>query len=148
MAVGTYEKIFSVWHVHVWNYYCKSGHNDLYYGFSEFCSKKISRNMFHLVQLDTAEQQKSAFLQRNNEECQQCDVFLHISVKKYRLITWFLDLFSVSLTGSWRVPIFVVVVTLIIVGSQEKPPTPGRGEVLCTHTCTHTQNGFQLMVSV
>uniref|UniRef100_A0A3P8RQ48 Transmembrane protein 245 n=1 Tax=Amphiprion percula TaxID=161767 RepID=A0A3P8RQ48_AMPPE len=30
--------------------------------------------------------------------------------------------FIVSLTGSWRVPIFVVVVVLLIVGSQEKPP--------------------------
>ncbi|XP_008288129.1 transmembrane protein 245 [Stegastes partitus] len=37
--------------------------------------------------------------------------------------------FIVSLTGSWRVPIFVVVVGLLIVGSQEKPPVPGRGEL-------------------
>lgn len=34
----------------------------------------------------------------------------------------------VSLTGSWRVPVFVIVVTLIIVGSQEKPPAPGKGK--------------------
>ena len=35
-----------------------------------------------------------------------------------------------SLTGSWRVPIFVMVVTLLIVGAQEKPPVPGKGERL------------------
>uniref|UniRef100_A0A3Q1FJY4 Transmembrane protein 245 n=1 Tax=Acanthochromis polyacanthus TaxID=80966 RepID=A0A3Q1FJY4_9TELE len=34
--------------------------------------------------------------------------------------------FIVSLTGSWRVPIFVVVVVLLIVGSQEKPPVSNR----------------------
>ncbi|XP_029306930.1 transmembrane protein 245 isoform X2 [Cottoperca gobio] len=46
------------------------------------------------------------------------------------LPVWAVLLFyMVSLTGSWRVPIFVVVVTLIIVGSQEKPPVPGRGEL-------------------
>ncbi|XP_032374309.1 transmembrane protein 245 isoform X2 [Etheostoma spectabile] len=46
------------------------------------------------------------------------------------LPVWAILLFYiVSLTGSWRVPIFVVVVTLVIVGSQEKPPTPGRGEL-------------------
>ncbi|XP_068615165.1 transmembrane protein 245 [Brachionichthys hirsutus] len=38
-------------------------------------------------------------------------------------------LYIVSLTGPWRVPIFIVVVTLVIVGSQEKPPVPGRGEL-------------------
>ncbi|XP_068591412.1 transmembrane protein 245 isoform X2 [Cebidichthys violaceus] len=46
------------------------------------------------------------------------------------LPVWAILLFYiVSLTGSWRVPIFVVVVILIIVGSQEKPPDPGRGEL-------------------
>ncbi|KAL7393029.1 hypothetical protein ABVT39_005537 [Epinephelus coioides] len=46
------------------------------------------------------------------------------------LPVWAILLFYiVSLTGSWRVPIFVVVVILIIVGSQEKPPVPGRGEL-------------------
>ncbi|XP_078109147.1 transmembrane protein 245 isoform X2 [Sander vitreus] len=46
------------------------------------------------------------------------------------LPVWAILLFYiVSLTGSWRVPIFVVVVTLVIVGSQEKPPVPGRGEL-------------------
>ncbi|XP_034409822.1 transmembrane protein 245 isoform X1 [Cyclopterus lumpus] len=43
---------------------------------------------------------------------------------------WAIWLFYiVSLTGSWRVPIFVIVVILIIVGSQEKPPDPARGEL-------------------
>uniref|UniRef100_A0A3Q2CQI7 Transmembrane protein 245 n=1 Tax=Cyprinodon variegatus TaxID=28743 RepID=A0A3Q2CQI7_CYPVA len=36
--------------------------------------------------------------------------------------------YIVSLTGSWRVPIFMVVVALLIVGSQEKPP-------FCTSLC-------------
>ncbi|XP_029957935.1 transmembrane protein 245 isoform X2 [Salarias fasciatus] len=46
------------------------------------------------------------------------------------LPVWAVLLFYiVSLTGSWRVPIFVVVVALLIVGSQEKPPAPGRGEL-------------------
>ncbi|XP_036394892.1 transmembrane protein 245 isoform X2 [Megalops cyprinoides] len=39
-------------------------------------------------------------------------------------------LYLVSLTGSWRVPIFVVVVSLLIVGSlQEKPQVSGKGEL-------------------
>ncbi|XP_030013078.1 transmembrane protein 245 isoform X2 [Sphaeramia orbicularis] len=46
------------------------------------------------------------------------------------LPVWAVLLFYiVSLTGSWKVPIFVVVVLLLIVGSQEKPPEPGRGEL-------------------
>nr|XP_020462812.1 transmembrane protein 245 isoform X3 [Monopterus albus] len=46
------------------------------------------------------------------------------------LPVWSILLFyTVSLTGSWRVPIFVVVVILLFVGSQEKPPVPGRGEL-------------------
>ncbi|KAF7656842.1 hypothetical protein LDENG_00035560 [Lucifuga dentata] len=46
------------------------------------------------------------------------------------LPVWAVLLFYlVSLTGSWKVPIFVVVVILLIVGSQEKPPVPGRGEL-------------------
>ncbi|KAM7420722.1 hypothetical protein PAMA_015108 [Pampus argenteus] len=46
------------------------------------------------------------------------------------LPVWAILLFYiVSLTGSWKVPIFVVVVILLIVGSQEKPPVPGRGEL-------------------
>uniref|UniRef100_A0A4W4GYK7 Transmembrane protein 245 n=1 Tax=Electrophorus electricus TaxID=8005 RepID=A0A4W4GYK7_ELEEL len=36
--------------------------------------------------------------------------------------------YLVSLTGAWRVPVFVVVVALLIVGSQEKAPVPGKGE--------------------
>lgn len=51
-------------------------------------------------------------------------------LKALALPAWAVLLFYiVSLTGSWRVPIFVVVVILIIVGSQEKPPVPGRGEL-------------------
>uniref|UniRef100_A0A8D3BAR9 Transmembrane protein 245 n=1 Tax=Scophthalmus maximus TaxID=52904 RepID=A0A8D3BAR9_SCOMX len=51
------------------------------------------------------------------------------------LPVWAVLLFYiVSLTGSWRVPLFVVVVVLLIVGSQEKPTVPGRGEDLRTHT--------------
>ncbi|KAM4568917.1 transmembrane protein 245 isoform 1-T1 [Fundulus diaphanus] len=46
------------------------------------------------------------------------------------LPVWAVLLFYiVSVTGSWRVPIFMVVVTLLIVGSQEKPPVPGKGEL-------------------
>ncbi|KAM9310361.1 LOW QUALITY PROTEIN: transmembrane protein 245 [Pholidichthys leucotaenia] len=46
------------------------------------------------------------------------------------LPVWTVLLFYiVSLTGSWRVPVFVVVVVLLIVGSQEKPPAPGTGEL-------------------
>ncbi|XP_052003297.1 transmembrane protein 245 isoform X2 [Xyrauchen texanus] len=37
--------------------------------------------------------------------------------------------YMVSLTGSWQVPVFVVVVLLLIVGSQEKPAVPGKGEL-------------------
>lgn len=37
--------------------------------------------------------------------------------------------YLVSLTGLWRVPVFVVVVLLLIVGSQEKPAVPGKGEL-------------------
>ncbi|KAK5608893.1 hypothetical protein CRENBAI_018845 [Crenichthys baileyi] len=46
------------------------------------------------------------------------------------LPVWTVLLFYiVSLTGSWRVPIFMVVVALLIVGSHEKPPVPGKGEL-------------------
>ncbi|TRY84573.1 hypothetical protein DNTS_001316 [Danionella cerebrum] len=37
--------------------------------------------------------------------------------------------YLVSLTGSWRVPVCVVVVLLLIVGSQQKPALPGKGEL-------------------
>ncbi|XP_054903525.1 LOW QUALITY PROTEIN: transmembrane protein 245 [Poeciliopsis prolifica] len=46
------------------------------------------------------------------------------------LPVWAVLLFYiVSLTGSWRVPIFMVVVALLTVGSLEKPPVPGKGEL-------------------
>ncbi|XP_032414910.1 transmembrane protein 245 isoform X1 [Xiphophorus hellerii] len=46
------------------------------------------------------------------------------------LPVWAVLLFYiVSLTGSWRVPIFMVMVALLIVGSLEKPPAPGKGEL-------------------
>ncbi|MED6258135.1 hypothetical protein ATANTOWER_003362 [Ataeniobius toweri] len=46
------------------------------------------------------------------------------------LPVWTVLLFYiVSLTGSWRVPVFMVVVALLIVGSHEKPPVPGKGEL-------------------
>ena len=51
---------------------------------------------------------------------------------KYIFLTLLSASVLVSLTGSWRVPIFVLMVTLIIVGSQEKPPVPGRGDDLHT----------------
>uniref|UniRef100_A0A665WJ33 Transmembrane protein 245 n=1 Tax=Echeneis naucrates TaxID=173247 RepID=A0A665WJ33_ECHNA len=51
-------------------------------------------------------------------------------LKSLAVPVWAVLLFYiVSLMGSWRVPIFVVVVILLIVGSQEKPPVPGRGEL-------------------
>uniref|UniRef100_A0A665WI04 Transmembrane protein 245 n=1 Tax=Echeneis naucrates TaxID=173247 RepID=A0A665WI04_ECHNA len=55
-------------------------------------------------------------------------------LKSLAVPVWAVLLFYiVSLMGSWRVPIFVVVVILLIVGSQEKPPVPGRGEDLMTY---------------
>ncbi|CAG11939.1 unnamed protein product [Tetraodon nigroviridis] len=54
--------------------------------------------------------------------------------------------YIVSLTGSWRVPLFVVVVTLIIVGSQEKPPTPGKGE-LSSQVLSFAANTIYMAIS-
>ncbi|KAM6967485.1 transmembrane protein 245 [Aplochiton taeniatus] len=48
-----------------------------------------------------------------------------VSVPVWGVLLFYL----VSLTGSWRVPICVIVIGLLIVGSQEKPPVPGRGEL-------------------
>ncbi|XP_016893659.2 transmembrane protein 245 isoform X2 [Cynoglossus semilaevis] len=55
-------------------------------------------------------------------------------------------LYIVSLTGSWRVPIFVVVVFLFIMGSQEKPPAPGRGE-LSGQVLSFAANTFYMAIS-
>ncbi|XP_040021927.1 transmembrane protein 245 isoform X2 [Gasterosteus aculeatus] len=63
------------------------------------------------------------------------------------LPVWAIFLFYVvSLTGSWRVPFFVVVVVLIIVGSQEKPPDPGRGE-LSGQVLSFAANTFYMAIS-
>ncbi|XP_053182523.1 transmembrane protein 245 [Scomber japonicus] len=63
------------------------------------------------------------------------------------LPVWAILLFYiVSLTGSWRVPIFMVVVILLIVGSQEKPPVPGRGE-LSGQVLSFAANTFYMAIS-
>ncbi|XP_054478203.1 transmembrane protein 245 isoform X2 [Anoplopoma fimbria] len=63
------------------------------------------------------------------------------------LPVWAILLFYVvSLTGSWRVPMFVVVVILIIVGSQEKPPDPGKGE-LSGQVLSFAANTFYMAIS-
>uniref|UniRef100_A0A3B4UDF5 Transmembrane protein 245 n=1 Tax=Seriola dumerili TaxID=41447 RepID=A0A3B4UDF5_SERDU len=70
-------------------------------------------------------------------------------LKALALPVWAALLFYiVSLTGSWRVPIFVVVVILLIVGSQEKPPVSGRGEDFWTHTHSHFPTVRSLCSSV
>ncbi|KAG7476164.1 hypothetical protein JOB18_047679 [Solea senegalensis] len=51
-------------------------------------------------------------------------------LKVLALPVWVILIFYIaSLTGSGRVPIFVSVVILLIVGSKEKPPVPGRDGV-------------------
>ncbi|XP_034465749.1 transmembrane protein 245 isoform X1 [Hippoglossus hippoglossus] len=63
------------------------------------------------------------------------------------LPVWSILLFYiVSLTGSWRVPMFVVVVVMLIVGSQEKPPVPGRGE-LSGQVLSFAANTFYMAIS-
>ncbi|XP_056900470.1 transmembrane protein 245 isoform X1 [Takifugu flavidus] len=63
------------------------------------------------------------------------------------LPVWAVLLFYiVSLTGSWRVPVFVIVVTLIIVGSQEKPPAPGKGE-LSSQVLSFAANTIYMAIS-
>ncbi|XP_061771692.1 transmembrane protein 245 isoform X1 [Nerophis ophidion] len=54
--------------------------------------------------------------------------------------------YIVSLTGSWKVPLFVVVIVLLIVGSQEKPPVPGRGE-LSGQVLSFAANTFYMAIS-
>uniref|UniRef100_A0A3B3XX83 Transmembrane protein 245 n=1 Tax=Poecilia mexicana TaxID=48701 RepID=A0A3B3XX83_9TELE len=67
------------------------------------------------------------------------------------LPVWAVLLFYiVSLTGSWRVPIFMVVVALLIVGSLEKPPVPGKGEVVLNtqhFTCVFSFSFFFICFS-
>lgn len=46
----------------------------------------------------------------------------------YTLFVVVVFVVAVSLTGAWRVPLFIMVVILLIVGSQEKAPVPGKGE--------------------
>ncbi|KAF3691892.1 Transmembrane protein 245 [Channa argus] len=63
------------------------------------------------------------------------------------LPVWAILLFFIaSLTGSWRVPISVVVVILLVVGSQEKPPVPGRGE-LSGQVLSFAANTFYMAIS-
>ncbi|XP_054636653.1 transmembrane protein 245 isoform X2 [Dunckerocampus dactyliophorus] len=54
--------------------------------------------------------------------------------------------YIVSLTGSWKVPLFVVVLVLLVVGSQEKSPVPGRGE-LSGQVLSFAANTFYMAVS-
>ncbi|KAJ8004952.1 hypothetical protein DPEC_G00141620 [Dallia pectoralis] len=61
---------------------------------------------------------------------------------------WTILLFyMVSLTGSWRVPVFVVVVTLLIVGSQEKPPVPGNSGELSGQVLSFAANTIYMAIS-
>nr|XP_061812105.1 transmembrane protein 245-like [Nerophis lumbriciformis] len=62
--------------------------------------------------------------------CFKWSLYTEGYLRSAALPVWMTLLFYiVSLTGSWRVPLFVVVLLLLIVGSQEKPPVPGRGEL-------------------
>ncbi|XP_028971504.2 transmembrane protein 245 isoform X1 [Esox lucius] len=61
---------------------------------------------------------------------------------------WTILLFyMVSLTGSWRVPVFVVVVTLLIVGSQEKPAVPGNSGELSGQVLSFAANTIYMAIS-
>nr|XP_046188259.1 transmembrane protein 245-like [Oncorhynchus gorbuscha] len=53
----------------------------------------------------------------------------------------------VSLTGSWRVPVFVIMVTLLIVGSQEKPPVPGNSGELSGQVLSFAANTIYMAIS-
>ncbi|XP_064883766.1 transmembrane protein 245 isoform X1 [Oncorhynchus nerka] len=66
-----------------------------------------------------------------------------MSVPVWTILLFYL----VSLTGSWRVPVFVIVVTLLIVGSQEKPPVPGNSGELSGQVLSFAANTIYMAIS-
>ncbi|KAL0985342.1 hypothetical protein UPYG_G00155710 [Umbra pygmaea] len=61
---------------------------------------------------------------------------------------WTILLFYiVSLMGSWRVPVFIIVLTLLIVGSQEKPPVPGTSGELSGQVLSFAANTIYMAIS-
>uniref|UniRef100_A0A8K9Y570 Transmembrane protein 245 n=1 Tax=Oncorhynchus mykiss TaxID=8022 RepID=A0A8K9Y570_ONCMY len=66
-----------------------------------------------------------------------------MSVPVWTILLFYL----VSLTGSWRVPVFVIMVTLLIVGSQEKPPVPGNSGELSGQVLSFAANTIYMAIS-